>query len=301
MKLSPIFAFGVGAALCASATAQAPSQRSHVRLGASNTQYAMSNGSLLVPTVGGNESESTNGSSVNGDYAETFGGNNAAGDFSEMDIDGQVFARGMFGSLRTRAIGTLSNSFYNAENAPYMNSETGDFNPDGTPDIYFVDASASWSDNVWIGGTAHNYHSTWLFHIDGFNHGDWGFSYFTAQIGNNAPEFISLSADGTFSIDFRSSAYILGSTPETVRFSVYSTFQPQTRFISEGGTVSGGSDFSNTITFMGVELRDDNGNLVNETITSASGYQYEVVPEPASMLALGLGVAALVRRRKTAR
>lgn len=299
MKLSPIFAFALGVAFTSMSHAGGATQTSRVNLGASNTQYAAENGSLINQFI--DFQDDINGNAVTANYGATFGGNDSNGDFQEMDIDGEMFARGQFGSLRTRASGTLANSFYNENNDPYINSLTGDFNPDGTPDIFFADAYAEWTDEVSIGGTANNYHSTWLFHIDGFNHGEWGFSYFTAQIGNNTPEFVLLGDDGTFELNFRSSAFILGSTPETVRFSVYSTFQPQTRFISEGSTVSGGSDFSNTITFMGVELRDDNGNLVNETITSASGYQYEVVPEPASMLALGLGAAALVRRRKAAR
>lgn len=298
MKSAPLFAAAACATLCSLSHAGSATQTSRVNLGASNTQYAAEDGTILNQFI---EFQDDNaGNSVSASYGATFGGNDSGGNFQEMSVEGDLFARGQFGSLRTRASGSLVNSFYNENNDPYVNSQTGEFNPDGTPDILFVDAYAEWTDEVSIGGTANNYHSTWLFHIDGFNHGEWGFSYFTAQIGNNAPESILMGDNGTFELNFRSSAFILGSTPETVRFSVYSTFQPQTRFINEGSTVSGGSDFSNTITFMGVELRDDNGNLVNETITSASGYQYEVVPEPASMLALGLGAAALIRRRKAA-
>lgn len=69
------------------------------------------------------------------------------------------------------------------------------------------------------------------------------------------------------------------------------------------------SDFSNTVTFRGLEVYDAAGNLLPDAIvTGSDGTRYSTlgspvqsVPEPASLTSLGAGltaIASLARRRR---
>lgn len=67
------------------------------------------------------------------------------------------------------------------------------------------------------------------------------------------------------------------------------------------GTVEGTLDFSHSAYWNGIGgIFDSNGNAVNPTFQSASGIDWRnsVVPEPAILIAVGVGLAGLVRRRR---
>src|ERR1044071_6661074 len=68
------------------------------------------------------------------------------------------------------------------------------------------------------------------------------------------------------------------------------------------GSGSGNADFYHTMTLVGLVAKDDKGNLVeNVQFGSGSGTRYStegVVPEPASVLLLGTGLAFAFRRRR---
>lgn len=265
-------------------------------MNASNTDYALPGGGLVFPTL--DEYSNNGGVLLEKDFDTTFSGLNQDGEEAVMGLYGSASASATYGTIRTRASGTLTNSFYNSENTPFHNSQTGETDYDGVPDIFNIQAQAGWTDKLAAGGTANNYISTWIFDVTGSTSGSWAFSYLQVKIGNNDAQGISFS-ESTVNRRVRFSGFAIGNGQENIDISVYTTFQPQSQLISQGATASGASNFGNTVKFVGVELRDTNGNLVNTSITSASGYTYNVVPEPASMIALGAGLAALIRRKKS--
>jgi len=265
-------------------------------MNASNTDYALPGGGLVFPTL--DEYSNNGGVLLEKDFDTTFSGLNQDGEEAVMGLSGSASASATYGTIRTRASGTLTNSFYNSENTPFHNSQTGETDYDGVPDIFNIQAQAGWTDKLAAGGTANNYISTWIFDVTGSTSGSWAFSYLQVKIGNNDAQGISFS-ESTVNRRVRFSGFAIGNGQENIDISVYTTFQPQSQLISQGATASGASNFGNTVKFVGVELRDTNGNLVNTSITSASGYTYNVVPEPASMIALGAGLAALIRRKKS--
>jgi len=284
----------VAALVCQGAFAQTRSAR--VGMNASNTDYALPGGGLVFPTL--DEYSNNGGVLLEKDFDTTFSGLNQDGEEAVMGLYGSASASATYGTIRTRASGTLTNSFYNSENTPFHNSQTGETDYDGVPDIFNIQAQAGWTDKLAAGGTANNYISTWIFDVTGSTSGSWAFSYLQVKIGNNDAQGISFS-ESTVNRRVRFSGFAIGNGQENIDISVYTTFQPQSQLISQGATASGASNFGNTVKFVGVELRGSNGNLVNTSITSASGYTYNVVPEPASMIALGAGLAALIRRKKS--
>jgi hypothetical protein len=262
----------------------------------SNTDFPLSGGGLIFLDL--HWINSPTGGAITGNFDSTFSGLNQDGEEAVMSLSGQASASATYGTVRTSAGGTLSGAFYNADNTPFVNSQTGDTDLNGVPDIMNVQAQAGWTDRLAAGGTATNYLSTWIFDITGSNSGDSAFSYLQVRVGNNETQSLYLG-DSTINRRVRFSGFAIGNGEEELSVNVFTTFQPQTQFIPQGGSLSGQSDFGNTVKFAGVELRDLNGNIVNTTITSASGYTYNVVPEPASMIALGAGLAALIRRKKS--
>lgn len=275
----------------------AQTQISRVQFSASNTDYALPSGALWFAII--DDVESNNGSAVSGNFEGQWSGLNRSGENSTMYFSGYAEAHGYYGSMHTYSSGGLYDSFYNSENDPYMNSQTNEFNPDGVPDVVDLYAQAGWSDKLMVGSTATNYYSTWIFDVSGINTGVESFAYLTIQIGNN-PAVPFYFGGGATNDRLRVSQYIVGGVQENITFNLYSFFQPSTQYFDDGANIVGGSDFSHTVTFEGLELRHEPGGelLTGLEVTSASGYVYEVVPEPATLGALGLGVVALLRKRR---
>lgn len=293
------FTLVVFSSLVLSAASFAQLQGSSVKLKASNSDYPLPGGGLEFPTL--ESYDSNDGSWVHGNFSGSWSGNDRNGNSASMSFDGEASAQGRYGSLRTSASGSLFGSFYNIENSPFHNSQTGETDwENGVPDVVSLESYATWSDQLRVGGTAHNYYSTWIFNVHGNITGDEAFSFLRVRVGNNDPDTFYYFNPGVVNEQIRVSQYIVGGIPEDVRFELYSIFQPSTQYFDDGATITGGANFGNTVTLEGIEFRDMPGGdlLTGLSVTSASGYGYTVVPEPATLAGLGLGALALIRRRK---
>lgn len=77
--------------------------------------------------------------------------------------------------------------------------------------------------------------------------------------------------------------------------------------LTPGNNYSATTDFYHSLKLTGVDILDANGNAVNDfkVVDSNNGQTVfasgALAPEPASMAALGFGVIALIRRRKSAK
>lgn len=281
--------------LCAASFGQ--TQTSRLQFSASNMDYAVSGGGLYFAII--DEMEANDGTSVSGTFESEWSGLNRNWDNATMYFSGEAWAHGAYGTLKTYSSGGLYGSFYNEDNDPFMNSQTGFFDPNGVPDVVDLYAQAGWSDKLRVGSTATNYYSTWIFDVSGINAGEESFGYLTVRIGNNpaVPFYFGL---GSTNERLRVSQYIVGGVQEDITFNLYSFFQPTTQYFDDGVDIIGSSDFGHTVTLEGIELRNEPGGdlLSGIDLVSASGYQYELVPETATLGALGLGVVALLRKRR---
>lgn len=300
MRSNTLFSFLVCTGVVLASTAahaqlQNYSLSSDIQFSVSNTDYPGSNNDLWFAILDSASNATSAVTSLTSNFS--FTGLDAFGDEQTMTFDGTGVAQAAgFGILKTGYSGTLWNTFYNSENTPYIDSSTITIDPEGVPDIFDGRATASFTDLLQFGGTAVGYKAVYVFGITGVNSGDSSWSRLSFAIAGNYESF-DLDDPGVSNYVLRSQAYDISSSGQTAEVSLSSTFQPQTQSYNSGSTVTGSSDFFNTVQLIGLEVYDAQGNLAsNVTITGESGTQYNAVPEPATMSLLALW--AWRKRRK---
>jgi MYXO-CTERM domain-containing protein len=132
--------------------------------------------------------------------------------------------------------------------------------------------------------------------LEVYDNGNHGLSYTYQVITVQGPPQETISADPTFSVSF---TY---GTPFTLGLFMQADGESR----AEGGQMalsSGSSDFSDTISWNGITsvLDASNNPLTDYSLTTASGIDWRgaATPEPAPFVALGVGVLALIRRRRS--
>ena len=244
---------------------------------------------------------------------EGFAGN---GESKTMTFDGIARAEAGYGVLRTYAKGRVVNPIFNPDNTPFFDpdrdggdedpeeGEGGQFDFDGVPDYFSADAQAGFTETLRLATPFNSYTSKYRYLVTGEVTGS-AFIFGELKHGTNARSEFSFFAEGQYSKFIESDVFI-NTSPDAQDFSL-SLFSGYEAFLEEldGQPLDFGvADFENTLRLVSIELRDENGDLIDPSlISTASGTSYNIngpaaVPEPSSLLLLAaVGGGVLVRRR----
>jgi len=287
--------FGIAAALVTS-TALAQStipeygRHAQVAVSASNQGAALPDGGLYFI----HEDQSgliTDGSPLDFSSQLSYSGVDRQGNDATMTFNGTGFVQGDYGIIKTRYNGTLFNSFYNEDNPFLYNSLNQEYDSSGVPDVMNGVASAGWIDRVLYGGTATGYFASYVLRITGSNENYKSFSLLDINVGGTGNQRFAFYDSGDVDQIFRTTPVFIGQDGLRTTVDMISIFQPNMRELEDGATFSGDSNFANTVQLVGIELKDEFGNLVTDVdLYGLSGTQYQAVPEPGALLLLsGLG------------
>ncbi len=225
-----------------------------------------------------------------------------------ITFSGDASASVTFGQLRTSASGSVTNAYYDPDNLVF--DDEGNFNSaDGIPGFYAVQAYAAFHETLdYATGFGMAKKTNFLYHITG------------SFTGTNASHELGVSFGGqTQSITLNSTGSefptYIGQTWATEMFDIPQHGLPIEKFVwvnsqfalsgvydnvVDGENYAGSANFMSTVTLVGINVYDENDNLLSGwSVTSGSGTVYPI-PEPSAAL-LGLaGVAGLLARRRRA-
>lgn len=215
-----------------------------------------------------------------------------------LTFNGLASAAASYNALKTASSGAVSNPFYDPNYNVVTNS--------GVPTAYIAQSHAQFTQTLQYGGTASNYTSIYALRLTGtISGGGRGAIIVDLQHGSEPAQSWFFDADGLYDLRILSSAYVHGAFAQefTLKISTLYSFDMDT--LPSGVDVAGGADFGNTLEFVGVDLRDEQGNLQPPgTITSDSGQPVSIVavPEPGSvvivLLASALAMVAIGQSRR---
>ena len=248
---------------------------------------------------------SNTGAPISATYTQSFTGMDRSGNTQTMTFSGTTTASAAYGQLHADATGTVTNTYFNANNPAFIDLANGN-NAAGSPDGFFSTGFADFADTLQYGGALQaGYQARYIFHLEGTNSGEGSNAGLIATIAGNTPELFVNSQTGNVSMDWATMDYAInGTSPQTINIQFDSDFSMHTSDFADGSTVSGEAAFSNTLTLADIEIVDANGNPVSGvTVTSASGTQYDLVPEPTTVafLLLAGGVVLFTVRRRAKR
>lgn len=212
-----------------------------------------------------------------------------------MSVEGSASAAAGFGVLRASAFGVITNPISDPDAEPYVEPDGG-INEFGLPDLLGFTGFAETRDMLSYGGEANNYTSSYAFRVTG-NLSGTGFAVVTVQHASNAPQQFIFDTPGTIDQEIQTQAWIHGRSPQqlTIQLQASADFFPDFDF--DGDVAS--ADFGSTLELLGVELRDaDTGELLSsETVSSASGNTFAIVPEPGTAMILIAGLTGVLSVR----
>jgi len=295
MQLSSKLSFGLSALVLALAaqSAQAQSRSAISLVGVANNGYIYS----LDQT-------SSAGAPTSASVNQSFTGMDGAGDEQTMGFTGQTIASSQYGQLHCYTTATLTNSYYNAGNTPYADPN-GDLNDaNGSPTTLTSLGFAIFDDILQFGGNLQaGYKARYIFHIDGTNSGDGAAADLGVDIDGHPGDAFFDFDPGSIDTTWATSDWdVNGITPQTIHVQFSNQVVFNTYDYADGTNLAGTSDFSATVTLSDIEVVDGNGNYVTGwTVSSASGTIYptmQAVPEPCTLLVLGIPALLLRKRRK---
>jgi hypothetical protein len=309
--LSAMVALGTCFALASSAGAQlyGPGSASLSTFAYMDAGNISADGSGNVSALYTAVQYSPTGQPVSVTSSVNFTGNDSNGVQQTMTHSGTAMAAADYGVLHASATGELDNPYYNSANKPYFTGygPGGQSNPDGSPQYLQVVGQAIFNDTLTLNPTVDPIVALrYQFHVDGSvtNTQD-SYAFLSFAAGSNSIVFETTSTTDWSTPDWN----VTPGAPIPIGGSFGAVFGVNTADTPEGVTVSGTSDFYNTLTLTGIQLLDANGNPVNgATYLTASGTHYNIVgatygpaatPEPGCIAYIvGVGVVGAAWRRR---
>ncbi len=232
----------------------------------------------------------------------SFTGMDSLGATQMMTVDGTAYSSSSYGRIHVFGEGTVSNSYYNAANAPYYDG-TGDPNPNGSPDQIAVHGNAGWGDSfTYTGFQGTGYKINYYFRLDGSVSGDVqaGLNFSTSALTDdpNGGFYAPRTNEGN-ALWVTPSYDVVWGTATTVDVDFFAGLTTYVSQYADGSSISGVADYSNTLVLENIVITKDGLPVSGWSMSSASNTAYiQPVPEPASLAALGVGALALIRRRR---
>lgn len=286
---------GIALGLLAPSVPAAPSTGARSIVGVRNK--------AVSPYITSLDDHFTNGAPVTAASSPSYTGRDRAGIERTMTFAGTTATSATYGRLRSLTTGAVQNSYYSDANPTYVRPD-GTVNPAGSPDGLISLGFASFTDTLRFGGALQSgYRARYIFHVDGTNSGTGFLADLAVQIAGDPTESFFAFDEGFVSRDWATASHeVNGIVPQEISVQFSTQVVHETFALADGGTYSGVSDFSSTLTLAAIAFEDANGNPVSGvTVTSDSGTVYPVsapVPEPGSLAALAGGLLAVLRRRR---
>jgi hypothetical protein len=248
----------------------------------------------------------------------SFTGLDSSNNTQTMTYNGAAMAQSNYGRLKAKAVGAVTNAYYNADNSPYTDGIGFVIDPDGSPFQLISFGKASFNDTLQFGGNLQSgYKARYIFHVDGTISdtsdlpGTYrGFTTLQVKVDNNPQQVFSYGDSGFISTDWVTNDFAVnGVTPQNINVGFAAGTSFDLTSLPQGFNYSASSDFSATLNLATIEVVDQNGNLASGwTVSSTSGTVYSTnssvsAPEPSTIILLCLGVSVtlgasgLVRRR----
>lgn len=248
--------------------------------------------------VGTDGNGSANDASDPFTVSRDFTGMDGNGVTQTMNVTGSAYSSSTYGALHLFGAGTVTNSYYNAANPSVINGD-GSFNPDGSPELIGLHGNAGWSDSItYTGFQGTGYKVDYYYRLEGTTSGDTeaglNFSSNGGYYGPRTTRGNELWVTPDFDVAW--------GVPSDFSVDMYAGLSTHLSQHTDGSTISGYADYSDTLILEGAVIKDPNGNVVNGwSVATASGVSYIKplpTPEPASLAAVGVGTLALIRRRR---
>jgi hypothetical protein len=238
----------------------------------------------------------------------SFTGLDGNGNQQTMNFTGSNWAQSNYGILKNFATGTVTNTYSNAANPIYYDSNTNTFDPNGSPDTLISLGFAGFNDTLHFGGSLQaGYQARYYWHVEGNNSDGHAVGDMAFGIQGYADESFFAFAPGSYNETWVTQSYAVdGINPQNMHVFFSNQFVVDAFNEVDGSTISGTSNFSSTVTLAGIEMLDENGNQVSDwTMTADSGTHYALigtVPESSSIFALTIGtIGVLAARRRRSR
>lgn len=221
-----------------------------------------------------------------------------------MTLQASASASAEYGRLRSGVSASLSNTYYNSDNAPYWNGTTTD--DEGSADTFLVAGRVGFSDPLSFGGGAQaSYKARYVFFVEGTASGEGVSANLRVTIGNNPFEYLDVDLSGGRVAQYWSTdAYTIGSSLNQMANVEFTTRFDATTYdyaLADGSTVAGTANFTSTITLARIDVLDANGNLVQGIPIQGASNTIYATPEPGTMGALGLGTLLVLHRARRSR